>query len=507
MKNFIKADAIFITLENLLSKLTMQTLKLTQFLKILLSILIYFSFSTLLYAQTYSPQYIDSMLIKVNEDLRVIGKKKELIDLNNKFYNISKKQDYKKGEILSSINLGNIYATVGVYEKAFQHLQVAEQNLEGTDDYYLYTKLYQEYGQINYVIGLYKKAIKYNSRAIYYGKQIKDKCDQEILSLVYANRADFLRETNSIDSSLIYLHKALDVKPTPVINSTIANHYMLLGKNEDSTQVYFNRAFSLLRKRDYWDSQRALTYFYYRNFLFEKEDYTLALDYYIKSVEILKKTRRVYQIPVLYQTIAKTYKKLNNGAKEKDYLVRYAKLNDSLEKVWDKSINTSVDKMTEEKEKEEIEQQNSTHMYNVIVFSLLGIIIIVYYVYNKRIIKKRKIIEERELETEFLIKKMSVNDDRLMSLARKNDPLFFNEYKSAYPDLVEGLFEINPKLSINELSFCAMIQLGFSSKEIAQYGFMQHRSVQTKKNRLRKKLNIPSDVDIYFFLQDLNSRI
>lgn len=484
----------------------MQTLKLNQFLKILVSILIYLSFSTLLYSQAYTHKYIDSMLIKVNEDLRISGRKKELIDLNNKFCNISKKQDYKKGEILSYINLGNIYATVGMYEKAFKYLQVAEENLEGIDDYYLHTKLYQEYGQANFVIGLYKKAVKYNSKSIYYGKQIKDQHDREILSLVYANRADFLRESNSIDSSLIYLHKALEIKPTPVINSTIANHYMLFAKNEDSAQMYFNRAFSLLKQREYWDPQRALTYFYYGNFLFERQDYTSALDYYIKSVEILKKTRRVYQIPMLYQTIAKTYKKLNNASKEKDYLERYAKLNDSLGRVRDESINNSVDKITREKEKDDVDQQNSTILYNVIIFSLFFIIIIVYYVYNKRITKKRKIIEEKELETELLMKKMSVDDERLVSLARKNDPLFFNEYQNAYPELVGRLLEINPKLSTNELSFCAMIQLGFSSKEIAQYGFMQHRSVQTKKNRLRKKLHIPSDVDIYFFLQNLNSK-
>ncbi|ROH86613.1 hypothetical protein EGI15_22510 [Chryseobacterium cucumeris] len=484
----------------------MQTLKLNQFLKILVSILIYLSFSTLLYSQAYTHKYIDSMLIKVNEDLRISGRKKELIDLNNKFCNISKKQDYKKGEILSYINLGNIYATVGMYEKAFKYLQVADENLEGIDDYYLHTKLYQEYGQANYVIGLYKKAVKYNSKSIYYGKQIKDQHDREILSLVYANRADFLRESNSIDSSLIYLHKALEIKPTPVINSTIANHYMLFAKNEDSAQMYFNRAFSLLKQREYWDPQRALTYFYYGNFLFERQDYTSALDYYIKSVEILKKTRRVYQIPMLYQTIAKTYKKLNNASKEKDYLERYAKLNDSLGRVRDESINNSVDKITREKEKDDIDQQNSTILYNVVIFLLFFIIIIVYYVYNKRITKKRKIIEEKELETELLMKKMSVDDERLVSLARKNDPLFFNEYQNAYPELVGRLLEINPKLSANELSFCAMIQLGFSSKEIAQYGFMQHRSVQTKKNRLRKKLHIPSDVDIYFFLQNLNSK-
>ncbi|WP_426478901.1 hypothetical protein ACP3T3_05455 [Chryseobacterium sp. CBSDS_008] len=446
------------------------------------------------------------MLVKVNEDLRVSGRKKELIDLNKKFNTISKKQDYKRGEVLSYINLGNIYATVGMYEKGFQYLQLAEESLEEANDNYLSAKLYQEYGQANYVIGLYKKAIKYNSRAVYYGKQIKDKQDREILSLVYANRADFLRNTNSIDSSLIYLHKALDVKPTPVINSMIANHYLLYGKNEDSARVYFDKALSLLRKRDYWDSQRALTYFYYGDFLFAKKEYTPALEYYSKSLEILKKTQRVYQIPVLYQAIAKTYKKLNNDLKEKDYLEKYTQIKDSLRSVWEESVNTSVDKMTQEKEKDETAKRSLTIMYNGIVFLLIALIVIVYYIHNRKIAQKHKIIEERELETEFLMKKMSIDDERLIFLAKNNDPVFFNEYQEAYPELVNRLLEIHPKLSINELSFCAMIQLGFSSKEIAQYGFMQHRSVQTKKNRLRKKLNIPSDVDIYFFLQNLNSR-
>lgn len=49
-----------------------------------------------------------------------------------------------------------------------------------------------------------------------------------------------------------------------------------------------------------------------------------------------------------------------------------------------------------------------------------------------------------------------------------------------------------------------MIWLGFSSKEIAQYTFVEHRSVQNKKNRLRKKLNISSDVDLYLFFKNLS---
>ncbi|WJJ99630.1 helix-turn-helix transcriptional regulator [Elizabethkingia anophelis] len=49
-----------------------------------------------------------------------------------------------------------------------------------------------------------------------------------------------------------------------------------------------------------------------------------------------------------------------------------------------------------------------------------------------------------------------------------------------------------------------MIKLNFSSKEIANNTFIQHKSVQQKKHRLRKKLNVPTDQDLYVFFQDLD---
>ncbi|KAA2224932.1 helix-turn-helix transcriptional regulator [Chryseobacterium sediminis] len=38
--------------------------------------------------------------------------------------------------------------------------------------------------------------------------------------------------------------------------------------------------------------------------------------------------------------------------------------------------------------------------------------------------------------------------------------------------------------------------LNFSTKEIAEYTFISVRMVQTKKYNIRKKLNIPGDMDI-----------
>ncbi|KAA2224933.1 helix-turn-helix transcriptional regulator [Chryseobacterium sediminis] len=58
---------------------------------------------------------------------------------------------------------------------------------------------------------------------------------------------------------------------------------------------------------------------------------------------------------------------------------------------------------------------------------------------------------------------------------------------------------------ISEIRFCAYIYLNFSTKEIAEYTFTSVRTVQTKKYNVRKKLTIPSDMDIYIWFSKLLS--
>lgn len=458
------------------------------------------SIFNVLYSQNYTPGQIDSALIVKSEKFRIRGQNKELICLNKKYIIISKNQNYLKGEILGYINIANMYATIGDYKNSFYYLQKAEKKIKKIKNAYLSAKLYQEYGQVNYAIGLYIKALKYNAQSIYYGKLISDHNEKEILSGIYANRADFLHNIHRDDSSLIYLHKALKIKSSPVINSLIADYYMVYKKNTDSSSYYLNNALNLLRKMNYWNIQRGQTYYYYGNFLNKKEEHEKALLYYIKSVAILERTRRVYNIPLLYKTISSTYGLLNDEEKEKEYLEKYTKLKDSLSRVCNESVNTSIDEIIREKESENMSKNNLFLVYNIVVFFLIIILLFVYIHYQKN----KNIIKQKEFETDVLKEKLNNSYDFIIELAKKNDPSFFNKFQEAYSDFVKKLLAINSNLSKSDLTFCAMIWLGFSSKEIAQYTFVEHRSVQNKKNRLRKKLNISSNVDLYLFFKNLS---
>lgn len=94
------------------------------------------------------------------------------------------------------------------------------------------------------------------------------------------------------------------------------------------------------------------------------------------------------------------------------------------------------------------------------------------------------------------------NFNYLISLAKNNDAEFLTVFSEIYPGFVASLKMINPKIRSSELEFCAMTFLNFSTKNIAQYTFVTVRAVQVRKNRLRKKLNIASDVDFNNWMRD-----
>ena len=117
------------------------------------------------------------------------------------------------------------------------------------------------------------------------------------------------------------------------------------------------------------------------------------------------------------------------------------------------------------------------------------------------IIEKEKLIKQNQLESYKLKQKLNEAFVEVVTLAKKNDPSFLIRFQEVYPKVCENLLKINHKLVNTELTLCAMIWLNFSSKDIANFTNIQPKTVQTKKYRLRKKLNIPENENIYTWIK------
>lgn len=89
------------------------------------------------------------------------------------------------------------------------------------------------------------------------------------------------------------------------------------------------------------------------------------------------------------------------------------------------------------------------------------------------------------------------NEDKIkkeISQFLEQESLLGVKLKKAYPDL-----------NLSEIKLCIMIKEGLSTKEIANVTNRSVRGVESAKFRMRKKMNLTSQKDIYDCLLELES--
>ncbi|MDE7442293.1 MAG: hypothetical protein K2M69_09030 [Muribaculaceae bacterium] len=86
--------------------------------------------------------------------------------------------------------------------------------------------------------------------------------------------------------------------------------------------------------------------------------------------------------------------------------------------------------------------------------------------------------------------------------SEKGDEEFKHFFERVHPDFYKVLSERWPDLTQRDLRLCAFIYLGLNTKEIASLTYREVRSVESARNRLRKKLGIENSDDLHSFLQE-----
>ncbi len=101
------------------------------------------------------------------------------------------------------------------------------------------------------------------------------------------------------------------------------------------------------------------------------------------------------------------------------------------------------------------------------------------------------------------LKKMikSLSDDDNMD---KEWESFTKHFDKVHGDFVAGLKEKHPAITGNELKLCAYLRMNLSTKEIAQLMNISVRGVEISRYRLRKKLGITSETNLFNYLIDIN---
>ncbi|MFO7723441.1 MAG: hypothetical protein R6V49_09510 [Bacteroidales bacterium] len=91
----------------------------------------------------------------------------------------------------------------------------------------------------------------------------------------------------------------------------------------------------------------------------------------------------------------------------------------------------------------------------------------------------------------------------LDSYLKADDRTFEIQMDELHQELFRKLKESFPSLSNNDLRLCAYLKVGLNSKEIADILNIQPSSSYISRSRLRKKLNLRPDEDLYDFLNGI----
>jgi ligand-binding sensor domain-containing protein len=105
------------------------------------------------------------------------------------------------------------------------------------------------------------------------------------------------------------------------------------------------------------------------------------------------------------------------------------------------------------------------------------------------------ISEEQQRKVQHIITE-GMNDER-------DWVLFENSFNDAHESFFKKLKAKHPDLVPNDLKLCAFLHMNMSSKEMASLLNISLRGVEIRRYRLRKKLNIPHDMNLTEFLMSL----
>lgn len=129
----------------------------------------------------------------------------------------------------------------------------------------------------------------------------------------------------------------------------------------------------------------------------------------------------------------------------------------------------------------------------------------------KKTLDKNKILLEIKEKTEALEATTQVSKSRIAEIEKlvdacidPEDNTFEIQMNELHQEFFRKLKEFYPDLSGNDLRLCAYVKLGFSAKEIADMLHILPSSVYISRSRLRKKLNLETDEDLYGFLNKID---
>lgn len=479
-------------------------------------------FFTLFYAQTpkISIIDIDSTLQKSQEKF-VSFNFTESISFANQANINAQKINYDEGIVKSNIYLAKNLFEIGAYDEALDRLKKITFSKFFASNVIMQVETHRIKGRIYKMLKFEESAIAEFKKQLLISEKISD-LEKKKLSKFWAhqNLSHIYSETKMSDSAWIHLKQQQElIKNEPedanFYNVSTTNVQMaaeLTGSGKyGEAKVLLDESMRLLQK--YEAPYLFQTYKELGRLEEKKGNMTAAERYYRQGLANTIALKDKDAELEFYDILADFYFDHHLEKEEANSFLKKNKvLKDSLQRVNANAVSNGLKQLLDDKDQGMLQKASSLWR---IVFLGAGIfllsVLLFYFRYkrNKKVIKmKDLLLEEKEIQQEKLEKKVTENKFvELIEAAKANDPHFLVLFKEMYPRFIAALKIQDSTIKSSELSFLAMAYLNFSTKDIAEYTFVTIRAVQVRKNRMRKKYNIPSDKDFNMWIRKLDPSV
>ncbi|RXM50621.1 MULTISPECIES: helix-turn-helix transcriptional regulator [unclassified Chryseobacterium] len=302
----------------------------------------------------------------------------------------------------------------------------------------------------------------------------------------------------------------------------MANEYYSLNKLQEA-EVYLKKFEDHLKNEN--DHSDFITHYIIKgNIENKRKNFEKALEYFETS-EYLAKKYKIYSISLkdIYAGKATAYQGLQDYKNQAFFATKAKKITDSISIIEKKILNSPL--LTDETDLPE--EKNFLEKYDSLIYIIIFILFIIaaFFTYRHYSRKKTNLNnddiddgltyendESEMIENSESFDKQTIDQnnnievqslEELITLARNNDKYFHLKFSKLFPKFNPQLLQINSQLTQSDLEYCALIKLNLSTKEIAQYKNVTVNSVVSKKYRIRKKLSISTNENIYTWMFDI----
>lgn len=464
-------------------------------------------------------QEVDSLLAKSME-FASRGDLVTYIETAIKALNLADAANYDEGKAKAGSYIAEGLVTVGLFKEGLKQLD----RIETTDFYkneiFMQSEVHRLRGRAYGGLMLYQQALR--EFRVQQGLIKKLTGEKQIKSYQfnYENLAVVFQRLGQLDSMQKYTElqlenlKVFEEKDAAmryqIVYENLGKLYVQKG-DLVKAQNYLDKSLELIKK--YKIPVVLNTYGALGNLQEKKRNFKNAAAFYEESLAKKRAAGSRIGMKNSYRELADFYRTTNlDKAKADHYEMAFSRLNDSLENENRQVVDQVLNQILKLKDQESATKVSKSVGVSLIALVLL-LVAITFFVWrsshNRKILgQKEDALQETETINKELTEQIGENKfNNLNDLAKSNNPEFLTLFTELYPEFIQALKSYDSNLRSTELEFCAMAFLNFSTKNIAEYTFVTVRAVQIRKNRLRKKFEIPSEADFNNWMRGLAEKI